>query len=476
MQSKTVRRLVQIVAVVVYLFTSAIALSANDYTAFILFNILLVAFIPLAWFTYRLKILSLMGFIGVAFLAHVIAPVFFFVNREEYAYKGWNAIWDFDFTINSYLRHYIWVYLFLVLIIILTAIGTNFFIKIKPWYRLTLNKKGKEARPKLTIWEFLIVFFLITHTLLSFWMFKNGVGMTGIKAPPLPYKLSGVLYYYTRFVVPLLMYFLLRRSSRNVFLLLLVTLYAFWAGVASLSKTGIALNMMPVLFYLMLDRKYIFSSIGIILFLVGINLVMVARDLLYVVNEGSVSLNDEVSADLFLTIIEKTKNEIDPLSIGNSVLQRIGGNQDVVVAYHYNTNHPGKGWELFKQYILLQKGGDNRQLIKDLIGVKVPKGFAYGLGFSARTLAISEFKFWRFLLLAFIASLQLVFNEILLVRAIKRIKQPEFVLFLILIFNLLFFVLVQSQRVYGYLFFLLVVLSILKIKEVKVFVNKLIAN
>ena len=90
-------------------------------------------------------------------------------------------------------------------------------------------------------------------------MFQNGISIVGVEPPRLPFKLSGILHYFTKYVVPLTLGYLYYRSPRNLPTALLLLGYGLLLGLTSVSRSALVLVLLPVLGLAWIDRrKWIF--------------------------------------------------------------------------------------------------------------------------------------------------------------------------------------------------------------------------
>jgi hypothetical protein len=238
----------------------------------------------------------------------------------------------------------------------------------------------------------LIVAIVVLVGILNDWMYSHGIAITGLEhsQQELPFHLAGILYYATKFLVPMLLFVVYMRTSRSAVLATIILLFAIWAGVSQLSRTTYVLTSSPVLLFAFLDRRHARLVAASVFFLISFSWVQSARGVVYYVSDG-IAYGD-VSVSLPKVVWEAAVGTgIESVSGGlYTLLSRPGGAQDVVLASQYDTAGMGGSVSEFQRLFLLRSKRSADEIQYALYGFVPPSGFSAGSGgFSARMLLIS---------------------------------------------------------------------------------------
>jgi hypothetical protein len=177
--------------------------------------------IPVLWVGHS-KFLSVKVFVWVAAISQAVTMPIFYLFPEAYASQTHRP---FGFTGLEVLQVEIRLGAFLLVFLIIVRFLRK-FIK-HPSSLAIVNKSSSlnvalKILPRVSklesfIMTALIIIIILMMIPLNLWMFKMGVGITGIEPPRLPYRLSGILYYTVRWILPgILALFYLRTRQKSV--------------------------------------------------------------------------------------------------------------------------------------------------------------------------------------------------------------------------------------------------------------------
>lgn len=275
-----------------------------------------------------------------------LAPLGFFWERDKFSYSGQSGIKEFQFFVFEFIGLYI-------------PLLAGYFIilsmAIFPFLRRKKSMASIDAVPNVSAGDELVpkmqkkhkrsasARFIFIATVLGFaainwWMFTNSIGITGINPPELPFKLSGILYYTARFVLPIILVYLMTKFRPTSIELSLLVAYACFASLTSVSKTTLFLLFMPALIFMVLQKRFFLFGVALVLLAIFYPVVGVARNFVYLV-EGGISVRN-----IDFSLIEVLSNSLldytteDLFSGPLAVIERIGGGQDVVLAAQYDNN------------------------------------------------------------------------------------------------------------------------------------------
>lgn len=288
----------------------------------------------------RTKSDLLVVFALAALVSGWLAPLGFFWERDKFTYGGQSGIKDFQFFVFEFIGLYIpvlagyFIILSMAIIPFLSRRKSMTPVSVSVYLVPKISKKHKHsASPRLIFVAVILVFVAI-----NWWMFTNSIGITGINPPELPFKLSGILYYTARFVLPIILMYLMTKFRPTSIELLLLVAYGCFASLTSVSKTTLFLLFMPALIIMFLHKRFILLGFGLVLLAIFYSVVGVARNFVYLV-EGGISVRN-----IDFSLIEVLSNSIldytaeDLFSGPLAIIERIGGGQDVVLAAQYDSN------------------------------------------------------------------------------------------------------------------------------------------
>lgn len=332
----------------------------------------------------------------------ILSIQFFSLGREFYTFSGWNAIKLFNFNILDYLVVLIPVYVCLGCLCLITEIvhiltGPYKFRKYVSVRRFKIRGPNIGKNTSFICISALIIF---ATGPIYFWMSENGIGITGLMGPSLPFKLSGILYYTTRYVIPLMIIFVCIHYASTVnkriyvFFIFVFIFFTIYIATLQASRFIILLMGLPLLF-LLFQKGKIASIFGFLLFLFGLVLTTLMRSIRLVKGSNDiVVLSSESILQSLLRVPDYYSFVIDKLDfkISNLFLQLLGrleSPQSLVLSSQFDTNSIGgsAAW-LLKLIHTSFVHIDADKYHNAWIGAPLPMGFVSAPGFISKALIL----------------------------------------------------------------------------------------
>lgn len=398
-------------------------------------------------------------------------PPFFFIDKDSYSPYGFSAIKDFDFSVLKYLKTFSFVFFFLYSVTFSIYILRK-FLPIKFTFIKKDTKGIQKSGNTITTIKLknllYLVLFIFLLAFMNYWMFNNSIGLTGIESPRLPFKMSGILFFFSRFIAPILLIMLYSRTKRSFLVAIFLLIYALWAGLTQVSRTTLTMFWLPVIFFALVDKRYVLLLISISLFLIVFPYIETARNYVYKIDSGVVGIN---SANSIFSISSELLQSKDIISIKGALfgfVGRLGGTQDVVLADQYDNSDIGNSFMQFSRVFFLSKKMDLLKLQTELYGFTPPEGFSPGDGaLTASVLIISNKNFIVLFLTSFFVALIIHFNEFILKSLSIRLNYSVVTNFLALLFNLILVPRLSYIILYGYMAVVLILILILNFEYVQ---------
>jgi hypothetical protein len=406
-------------------------------------------------------------FILFSFLAHSAGSAFFFMYKEIYTPTGWAAVGNFSFDILEYLEIYKLVFAFFFFTALSLWIYSMFWKFNLGLNNLTTIQVQTRDKVGIKIYSYALVLFLLFMFFLNYVMFLNGIGITGISPPSLPFKLSGILYFFSRFIAPVLALYLYSRTSRNVVLSSLIMVYAVWAGLSQVSRTTFTMFFIPIFFFSVVDKRSIRLVVYMLLFFSILPLIEIARNFVYAYEDDTAVFNSSLS---FFEVIMESLNfdeRTDFVRTISGFVGRLGGAQDVVLAYQYE-NPLGTSLLEFERVFLLSSEMDMTTVVYELFGFTPVLGFSPGDGaLSAAAIVISGGNYFVLFLVSSFVALLIHCHEFLIGQIPRIYRSKELVYFLAILFCIILVPRLNNLWLYGYLVLLFFGVIGLKIKFIQ---------
>lgn len=311
---------------------------------------------PLLW-VLKTRYVALKTICLLAFTTQFVTLPFFYINRDDFA---WGHVKPFDFTAVEAWPMLSKVMIFLVCLIIffkllyrLRLIGGSGNPRSGRLHLPSSQSKLKSffadnaqyLKPSRQTWLYTSLIILVITILvpLNLWMFSQGISIVGVEPPNLPYRLSGILHYLTKYIIPLLLGYLYWKTKRGLFPMTLMLGYACVLGLSSVSRSSLIFVMLPVLAFAWLDRRNWLLAVGGLGTVAGFGVVSLARNFVYIISAGKTGAVTDVGILPVITGIltdpDSPFREADfLLRIFVRICGRIEGFENLVMSQFYDPN------------------------------------------------------------------------------------------------------------------------------------------
>lgn len=311
-------------------------------------------------------------FMLIAFVGHAIAAPFFFM-REMYFIRwgGFGAVQSFDFSLRMFFEMYAWVIVLLVVAVTAAAfLGPNqaMWQAVPPDRSLKARTRSPSSPQTRRAGMMLLALVTLVLIPMNVFMYEHQIGITGVIAPLMPFRIVGILYYTRFFLAPLVLLIIYARTTRGPLTTGVLLLYAAVAGLAASSRFQLMINAAPVLLFCVRDRATTRLVVSLSVMAVAFALVTASRDFVYSGLHVSI-------LDLVRLILGSGSATFVPIDVIGGIANRLWGPQDVVLASQYELKDSLAGlWN----FVLL------RPVIPDLgyelYGLSFPPGSGWGVG------------------------------------------------------------------------------------------------
>lgn len=349
-----------------------------------------------AYRTSRSKNIILQVFSLLGFIAHAVGAPYFWSRRANYSYFGSGAVKNFIFHLSGLFAIYAWVFGLFLLIVFLTIFfdRINFGFKSELYFPAICSVGGQRVVGSKKTNDFLLAALIAFIAIpLNIFMVRNRIGITGVLADPLPYRMLGITYYSRLCFIPLALAWLFPGSSRGWGISLLVAAYSIFAGISSASRTVLFLSLMPLLLDVYLNkRKTKMAALGVF---AGASFLIVSASRDYTYTSAVLSFS-EMTSSTYDSM--SSSSRFSPIDIIGGIANRLYGAQDMILSYQYAPPNP---FLSFVQYFW--SGGRADAVVPDLgrdfYGVNYEgTGLGVGLGTMAYLLMLGRTSIVLFLL------------------------------------------------------------------------------
>lgn len=404
----------------------AIAGEFNTMLAWLLAIVLLLP--PLLW-ALKTPYMALKTICGISFLTQFVTLPFFYLDRDNFA---WGHIKPFHFTAWEAFPMLAKVALFLFVLVLffkwlypisLFGGSPRKFTNSNPQVAATkypLNKySGFDVSQNRKPWLFslLIILLIAVLTPLNLWSYSQGIGLTGVEPPALPYRLSGILFYLTKFITPLFLGYLYLKTKRGWLLMLLFLAYAWVLGLCSVSKGAVMIVMLPVMALAWVDKRKSLLAVASLGTAIGVSFAAGARDYVHIVTAGKSGADTSLS---IFTLIAKIFAAPDskmwdfdflPLLI-SAIFGRIEGFGNLVMAQYYDPDAVIGAWGFILRMIWRGLSDVDTDLHSmQWQGNVLPEGFYNGGSLLSNAVIVGNAGLWWVVLSAMVTAIMLVILE-----------------------------------------------------------------
>lgn len=338
-----------------------------------------VAFLPIFLVSRFVDSIVLQMIVGISVFTQIVHVPMFVVRKDNYTDYGWNAVKDFSFTVTEFIQIYSLLAFFLVVVIFYVAI----FMKVFRFCQLPPSKIMENVKPhqatarKSLNYLILMTVLILLISNLNLWMFRNGISLTGIDPPSLPFRLVGILHYLTILILPLVLAVLYSKTSRSYVSAIILMPYALLLGATQTSKGAVLIIMLPILYCAIKDRKYVLLGISSVFALTAVQIVVLLRGVVFsvVANKGSAESGDGLISAIG-RLLDVGVTNFSFFDVFEMLINRIEGAQSIVLSYQFNVDAVGGVFEAFKWFYYDQWNVvDADTYHMEYIGVALPEGF-----------------------------------------------------------------------------------------------------
>lgn len=366
--------------------------------------------------------------------------------RDDFTKSGWTAIKQFNFSSYEYFQLII-KDSFAFLLIIIAVMLIRMILPRSP-YRLQ-----RAARAVLCLSIFpkapkgynvipLLLMFLVVNYMIFRFANANNIGITGIEPNQLPFRLAGIIYYYLKFVGPILLFYFIRNSKAKLLVLLLSPLLIF-VGVSTLSRSTVAMWAIPITFVAYRNcRSISFSVLVAIMVTIASIFAEAGRSLMFVANGTSIGI------DITVGMSEVAERAIERISFSDiliaiaSLVARLGGGQELILGsqtvfpdFDYSMNL------LLQIFTGLSFGIDYDSLVMLTHGFLPLKGTVAGIAYSGYMLAFMNSGYAAYMLFVLFSASVLSLNDVLRSKIWKLTQNRKAADWMCFALNFLFFAL-----------------------------------
>lgn len=378
-------KIVRYISIIYFIIIFILLMSGNS-EAILAWSIMFICLLPPLVIVQKNKFLSIKIIIWIIFLSQVISLPMFYLTPESYMFQAYRP---FMFTGLESFK----VYGRLSAIVYSLVILSNIIEKLLNIKSIQLIKENhsnqnlslikskfinlfnlKKVTPFASI---KIIFIIILIIPLNNWMFISGIGLTGVEPPRLPFHLSGILSYFVKFLIPIILSVLYIKSKRSSLTIILVLgLYSTFLGVSTVSKGAALLVILAPTIYSYIDRKWIYLVTSILFLSFSTGLASASREIVYLVsnNINFSNTGDGLLNTIFSTLFDFKWDQFYLLL--PSIIGRIDSFENFWLASNVNPSTFGGGGAILTKIFdwrLIDLGHDAVHF--EVLGHTVPEGF-----------------------------------------------------------------------------------------------------
>lgn len=407
-----------------------------------------------------LRSLVLRLFVGVFLFTQFIGVPWFVVNRERYTYSGWTAVKNFSFTFFEFIKIYTPLAVFLLFVVLFFALFSK-FVRMPNIAVIEAAKRRVRSiiypgyRKSLVNSYFVAMVVVIALLIpLNLWMFQNGISLVGITPPSLPFRLSGILHYFTKYVAPLLLFYIYLRTSRTFLPAAILSFYALVLGASQISRFTTVVMLAPVLFCAFRDQNRKLFFIALIWGLLCFQLVTLMRNVVY-----DVDLSSGLVARFLELFYAVQWDDFSLWYILFDICGRIESPQGIVLAHQFNPDAMGGLFVMWAHFFY--QGSvpfDHEDYHLEWIEAVLPPEFVSGGGFLSYVLIMTQSQLHLIGLLAAVVASYLLFGEWIARRIAKKYRSEILYTFLSGLYMVSFIIGVGTVVFWSVVLFLLIFL------------------
>jgi len=334
----------------------------------------------------------------------------------------------------------------------------------KPCYRHNNNLSRYDLKSPIYL---LLVIIAISP--LNLWMFNNGISIVGVEPPQLPYHLSGIMHYLTKYIIPAFLAYIYWKTKQGIIPIGLMLAYSILLGMTSVSRSSLLFVALPVITLAWVNRQriiFITSSIVIIIFY---GVVTLFRRFVVLVGGEGVSFSSDINIEtLIQALVESEYSLFFVIEYAVSMFNRIDGFKNMIMAQFYDPSQvlspvglllrmvwrPFAPMDLDAHHIQWQGG-------------VLPEGFVNGGALLSNMIIIGNYNIFWVIAYGILVSVIMIFLESLVNKLSIRYSISYFINRAIIGFmTIIFFI--EGGGSNMFVFFVIFLFLILMIPKVKI--------
>lgn len=442
-------------AAAVLLIPAIAFLSFGEWEISVAWVLLFSSLVPALIMTHFSGFISVKILVWIALLTQATSMPMFYFQPDSYAFQLHRP---YDFSGMSSGIVFLSLGKFLLIFV---CISLFFEWLIKPFVdnylrRFSISKIASQVeinkRPhKLNFILILLIICLILP--LNNWMFYYGIGLTGISPPQLPYKLSGLLTYLSKFVIPLIISFLYIRTKRKSFALVFIMgVYSLLLGISTVSRSAALLVILAPWVYAFLDRRWLLFGFTTILASLSLGMTTLSREIVYLPSVF------ESQADTSLGLIEVTLQVFANFQWKQvflaipSIIDRLENFQILWLSTQFDPEAVGGAISLWPKIIDWSLADiDHNAVHIEFLGYTVPAGFYVAMGsIYSYALAASNNSFFILCLFSFTTAFLLIFQEILIILCARKYNIKNSIVYIITFLASISYIVGPGNRLFNF--------------------------
>jgi len=312
------------------------------------------------------------------YLGYLLSMPIIFYNADKYSHKGWRGIGSYNFEYSQTLDAAIIFANYITLFVFVSLIIDRIFLKP---YRLDLNVGTSNYFDKLSRFSNyspVLVFLIVSQIFLSFIMFQYSIGIVGIQPENLSFRISGILYYYRYFVIPIFIFLLLFSNfkKKNYIVLFLILLEILSAGVFSVSRALIILHSLPVVLFLIAQNRKKMLSLVLVFIIFCLSVATISRDFVYSVEDFH---QVEFLEAFDMSLLFSKMGFVLIFDTISTIILRAKGIYEFLATFYSEVEYVNINLFLNKTigFFWLDYGGFSPAL--DVFNISLPKNYAFGM-------------------------------------------------------------------------------------------------
>ncbi len=335
------------VIIISILLLSSFMIINNEWDAVFAWWLANILILPGLLLALKSKFFSLKTICLISFITQFVTVPTLFLTRDNFK---WASTSSFGFTAMECLPIFFKVGVFLLILVmwfhILSRVSffsisvrNNSMFDGNPQTEKFIDKYLKKSKHP-DAYALLILLIIVLLIPINIWMFSKGISLTGVEAPHLPYKLSGILHYSTHYLIPMLLGYLYSKTRHGHFISMLMYGYGTFLGVSQISRSALVMIMLPVLVITYFNKKWIAFSLYTVFVGIGYFLITFAREVIGISVNGYNAANTDIGV---INLISEAGNYIkwfEPALYLNflGILGRVESFDNLVMANHYDPN------------------------------------------------------------------------------------------------------------------------------------------